>query len=539
MHALVIDPKAPGSFWDWETIRLFGFHAMAPNLGLMTVAAWFDESVQVTYVDENIRPVTDDEWAGCDFVFTGGMLQRQERILELIDEAHQRGKRVIVGGADPTAQPQIYRDADAVVAGDLDDCDEILPGLNQTTRADITCSPVPRYDLIDHKRYAMGVMQWSRGCPQGCTFCYSCVKDGLEPRWKTPPQILAELEAIYDSGHRGEVMVVDDCIDAHPKRLQQALDAVCEWVKEYGFPFRFSCQASTRLGDNPELLAKMRACGFHAAFLGIETPDRDTLREAHKRVNVYGDLQKRVRTIHEAGLVTPAGFILGMDGEPNDAAELIVDFAEEAGIPVAMLGLLAVLPGTPLAHQLHDMGRLYDSQLDPVGPDTTYELRVRDIGGKIPDQTTGGGLNFTTTRDRRDILSGHVDAYRRLYSPDAYCERVWRQLRELDLRPVHRYGFWQQLKNDIGVAKLWWVLRKIPGMRLPMWKLIGRAIRKGGFRYWQPALERAITDLVAYPRFRNSVERLQAGLMTRLEREQESGIPTKWEPSITEVSRER
>ena len=537
--ALIVDPKAPPAFWNWsETLDLFGFRAWGPNLGLLTLAASLPDDWQIVYVDENVRPCTQQEWTQASIAFTGGMLPRQLAISEIISRAHQHGTQIVVGGADPSSQPGVYDDANIVVVGDVEDCggffDAALSsprcGVLKPPHCDLTRSPTPRYDLIDPGHYLSIPTQWSRGCPHGCEFCYCCARDGRRLRAKSPLQIVDELQAIYDTGHRGWVDVVDDCLDAHPAWLRRVLCEVHAWSKSRRFPFRLSCQTSLRLGDHQGLLELMRRCGFHAAFVGIETPDPEALRTAGKRVNLTGDTVTRIRSIQAAGISTSAGFILGLDNEPADAGEQICDIAEEAGIAIAMVGLLAVLPQTPLAERLQREGRLYGSDLQRVGPDDTYQLLARLVAGNVPDQTSTGGLLFDTDgldafgrrfgRPRADILQEHVDCWDKLYAPRAFCERVWTQLRHLKVKPVHRYRFGQQLRQNVAVIKLWLRLRKIPGLRGPMWKLLGRALLYGG----QPGIEYAITQLVAYLRFSGTRTLVKELLPKRLARERENGI---------------
>lgn len=519
--ALIVDPFRPPAFWNWEAIKLFGFKAWGPGLGLLTVASHLSEDYEVSYVDENIRSLTNEDFDNADVVFTGGMLPQQLSIIDIIERAKLFNKRIVVGGADPSSQPELYlkHGADQVVCGDVevfDVCDDRQIVL--ASRCDLTKSPPPRYDLINTHNYLSIPVQWGRGCPQQCEFCYCWVRDGAKPRTKTPEQIVDELEAIYQLGHNGWVDIVDDCINAKPRWLKSVLLQVYEWAKKRKFPFRFSAQASVNLGDNPELPELMRKCGMHAVFVGIETTDKKALSQAHKKVNTKGDLTTRMRAIQNAGISVSSGFILGFDEESDDAGDLIYDAATQLGIPVAMVGLLSALPGTVLANRLKQEGRLYNSSLESVLPSQEYVLEVIRVMGNIPDQTTGGGLLFDTKRDRSLILRQHVECWDKLYDPENFCERAWTSLKHLDVKPVHKYKF--NPKKDWGVVKAILLLRKIPGMKPHMRKLLWKAWRYKG-RY---GLEYAITQLVAYLQFNETKAKLMKLLPRRLEREKECGI---------------
>ena len=119
-------------------------------------------------------------------------------------------------------------------------------------------------------------------------------------------------------------------------------------------------------------------------------------------------------------MVVTAGFILGFDGETRSAAEAIVACVETTGIPMAMVGLLTVLPNTQLTRRLAREGRLPDG----------YSLqRPGDV-----DQTTSG-LNFTPSRPRAAILEDYASIVRRLYSPKGYFGRVLTVARQLKRQP--------------------------------------------------------------------------------------------------------
>ena len=60
----------------------------------------------------------------------------------------------------------------------------------QKERTDMSTVPVPRFDLLKMKKYALGTLQFSRGCPFMCEFCDIIVTFGRKPRLKTPPQIV-------------------------------------------------------------------------------------------------------------------------------------------------------------------------------------------------------------------------------------------------------------------------------------------------------------------------------------------------------------
>jgi radical SAM superfamily enzyme YgiQ (UPF0313 family) len=127
-----------------------------------------------------------------------------------------------------------------------------------------------------------------------------------------------------------------------------------------GYPLSFFTEASIDLADDPELMAMMAEADFIAVFVGIESPDEDSLREAKKYQNVRagGTLLKKVRRIQDAGMEVWCGMIMGFDSDDTGIFDRQVEFIQQAGIPFAMTGLLHAIPKTPLYERLLAAGRL-------------------------------------------------------------------------------------------------------------------------------------------------------------------------------------
>ncbi len=81
-----------------ESAEAVGAKAIAPPLGLLTVAAMLPASWDLKLVDLNVRDLRKDEWDAADIICTGGMLPQQDGILDIVRRANQDGKYVAVGG---------------------------------------------------------------------------------------------------------------------------------------------------------------------------------------------------------------------------------------------------------------------------------------------------------------------------------------------------------------------------------------------------------------------------------------------------------
>jgi len=428
-NVLMIYPRfSAASFWNYSiTAELLGARYPTIPLGLITLAAMLPAHWTVRLVNRNTETLTDADLEWADLVMTGGMLFQQADTLHLIGRAQAHGKPVAVGGPDVSSSPHIYRAADFRVLGEAEgiiaaliaawDAGERSGDFEAPKyKVDVTQSPIPRFDLLKFDDYLFVGVQFSRGCPFTCEFCDIIELYGRVPRAKTAPQMLAELDALYALGYRGHVDFVDDNLIGNKKAVRAFLPHLKAWQEAHDFPFEFSTEASINIADDTELLASMRACGFFTLFVGIESPDPDTLVAMQKKQNTRRSLTDSVQRIYNAGMMVTAGFILGFDSETRSVADPMADFIEDASIPVAMVGLLSALPNTQMTRRLISEQRLHDG----------HDFHPAGRG----DQCTQG-LNFETVRARRDILEDYCRVLRRIYEPAAFCARVERLIARL------------------------------------------------------------------------------------------------------------
>ncbi len=419
MRVLLVYPIFPKTFWSYEKIlALVNRKVLLPPLGLVTVAAILPQEWEFKLVDRNIRPATEAEWAWADVVILSAMIVQKQDLLEQIKEAKRRGKLVAVGGPYPTSVPHEVQSGgvDFLI---LDEGEITLPmfvaaiergdtkGTFRTTeKPDVTTTPIPRFDLLELDAYSMMSIQFSRGCPFQCEFCDIIVLYGRKPRTKAPAQLLAELDYLYELGWRRGVFMVDDNFIGNKRNVKLLLLELKGWMAEHKYPFHFDTEASIDLAQDSELMELMVESGFKAVFLGIETPDEESLQMTKKFQNTRNSLTEAVESIIKAGLRPMAGFIIGFDGEKTGAGDRIVQFAELAAIPSTTFAMLQALPNTALWHRLSKEGRLRENK-----------------DGNI-NQTTL--MNFIPTRPLEDIAREYIEAFCALYDPVRYLDRTYR-----------------------------------------------------------------------------------------------------------------
>ncbi len=472
-NVLMIFPKFnPKSFWSFEgVLHTVGARYPAPPLGMITVAAMLPKEWNVRLVNRNTEELAESDFDWADMVMTGGMNAQQIDALDVIKMAHDRELPVVVGGPDATSSPHLYASADFRVLGEAEDTLEAFVeawragdegGVYEAPKfqADVRKTPIPRFDLLKFDHYLFVSVQFSRGCPFTCEFCDIIELYGRNPRAKGVDQLLAELDTLYTMGYRGHIDFVDDNLIGNKKAVKAFLPHLIKWQKDRGFPFMISTEASLNLADDPALLRMLRDANVFAIFVGIESPDPETLVHMSKKQNTRRSIPESVQRINQAGIFVLSGFVIGFDTEKNRVAEGIVQCIEDSGIPVTMVGRLHALPNTQLTRRLAVEGRLF--------PDNGIDHDLKSGGLCV------GGLNFETARPRIDILRDHAEILAKVYDPDAYFGRVRRTVLEL---PRVNLGFapfarqsWRDLHKMRGL--MWEVTRNRPEIRARVWKLL-------------------------------------------------------------------
>jgi radical SAM superfamily enzyme YgiQ (UPF0313 family) len=468
LRLLLINPAQPESFWSfrWALERVLdGKRALNPPLGLATLAALCPPHWEVSIVDENVEPLPLRPHA--DLIGIGGMGVQSPRGKQLLRYYREAGYPVVAGGSYASLCPEEYLDlADSVIAGEAEYtwprfCTDFESGsfqklYRETGNVALEDSPTPRFDLLKLDRYATATLQLSRGCPFRCDFCDIIVMFGRKPRYKPVASIERELDALRRLGAR-KVFFVDDNFIGNKAKAKETLRFLADYQRRHGHAMRFGTEASLNLADDPELLGLFRAAGFEWAFLGLETPDPQTLREAAKTQNLAGDMLGAVRRIHGAGVDILAGFIVGFDRDTPKAFDVQRAFIRSSGIMVAMVGLLTALPKTPLFERLKKEGRLVE-------------------GAAHGDNTRGRTNVVPKGMTVEQMGDGYRQLYQELLSDRTIAERIRNKLACFGAPPLlRREGFGEALGivsrllwNGIapgGPRRAWHFLRSLPFAR--------------------------------------------------------------------------
>ncbi len=425
MRIHIINPAA--DFPSYHTADVFaawglGGRTTVADLSTATLAAFVPPGWDIRLTDEALTPLPEHPAAwdkdgdeSADIVAITGKVSQRNRMLQLADRYRALGRRVVIGGSYASLSPDDVRPhADVLVTGEIEDiAEELFADLAagrprdryEGTRPDLRRSPVPRWDLYPNDRANLGAIQTSRGCPFQCDFCDVIQYLGRKQRHKDPEQVVAELEVLYRHGYR-RVFLADDNFTVYRNRAHDMLAALRRWNEAHAdAPVRFMTQVSIDLARDADLMAACKAAGLDSVFIGIETINEDSLRQAGKRQNLYQSTADSLAAILSQGIAVSGGIIVGFDADGPDIFERLADFIHDQAVPVLSVGALVAPPGTPLHDRLAAEGRLIGADWQSAASPFTTNIRPARMS-------------------RRDLLDGLSRLCDDIYSPAAYSRRI-------------------------------------------------------------------------------------------------------------------
>jgi len=471
MKILLVYPEYRETFWSFKYALKFIFKkASFPPLGLLTIASMLPKKWEKKLVDMTTATLNDRDIQWADYVFISAMSIQRESVKKVIAKCDRLGTKIVAGGPLFTTGYEDFENVDHLVLNEaevtlppfLEDLKEGHPEHIYTSDQwpDIEKTPTPLWELVDMKNYASMCIQYSRGCPFNCEFCDITLLFGHKMRIKIKDQILAELESLYSQGWRGGVFIVDDNFIGNKGKLKkEVLPTMIDWMEKRKRPFSFGTQASINLSDDEELMKMMVQAGFDSVFIGIETPDEESLAECGKIQNKNRDLISCVKKIQRFGLQVQGGFIVGFDSDPPSIFETLIAFIQKSGIVTAMVGLLNAPRGTKLYHRLVKESRL-----------------LKNISGDNTDLS----INFIPKMNYGSLINGYKKVLRTIYAPKHYYKRILTLFRNFE--PLQKKKSQFRLYHLRAFLKSIWLLGIRAKGRIYYWKLLFWVL------FWRPQL---------------------------------------------------
>jgi len=397
------------------------------GMTLPYVAALAPADIQVEIKDDLLEEITFRK--ECDLVALSFMTHQAPRAYELAAGFRRRGIPVAMGGFHTTLAPEECQEhADALVLGEAEEAWPRLLRDFQTGRlqpryrsegfSDLKNLPVPRYDLLNLKRYKLLNIpsQTTRGCPFACNYCEVTQVYGGKFRHRPVDEVIHEIKEIRRLTQSDFIYFVDDNFVANRRHALEIMERLIPLKLIYG------CLATANVGDDPEVLDLMARSGCLHVNIGMETISPDSLKAINKKQNKIKDYERQFRALRDRGIGFSVNVMFGLDGDRPEIFDTTVDFLISVKAPVSFMFILAPRPGTKIRDQFLSEGRIFDHDWTKYcGFQATYHPKHMSA---------------------RDLVEGYWRANRRFYSLPAILKRHTLNLYSWHMLPFNLYFAW-------------------------------------------------------------------------------------------------
>ncbi len=344
-----------------------GFHinnaTKCQPLSLGIIAALTPPGWKVKILDENYRAF---RYYAADLVGITAFTSTAPRAYELAAIYRAKGIPVIMGGIHVSMLPdEGLQYVDSVVKGEAEPVWEQVirdfeaGALKRLYFSSLDASihqPKPRRELF-HPGYITASVQTTRGCPMNCSFCSVSAFNGRHYRFRPIVDVLDELERIPQRF----VFFIDDNIIGHNTESRERARELFQGILDRGIQKFWISQSSINFADDPDLMDLAYRSGLRMIFLGIESEDEESLKEANKKLNISRgatSYEKVFRSIQKHKIGVISGIIFGWDSDTPDSILKRADFCIKSSAASFQTSILTALPGTTLFEKMQAENRL-------------------------------------------------------------------------------------------------------------------------------------------------------------------------------------
>lgn len=472
------NPNVP-AYYGGEVFKAMGYDpgVMIADLVIPTVAAFVPKDFSVQLCDEYITDIDFD--IDVDYVGITGRVDQKNRMIEISRRFREKGKIVLMGGSYVSLSPEVMREhCDILVRGEIEDiAEQLFSDLREGTykkeymgtKPDLTTSPIPRWDLYPNHRAATGSIQTSRGCPYACEFCDVIVYLGRKQRHKPIEKVLEELDVQYAMGYRA-VFLSDDNLTVNRRHAKALLRALRDWNRAHlDSPVRFRSQVSTELVKDKELMQLCAEAGLDQVFIGIESPNTESMKEVKKFQNVKIEVAEVIKAFYEYGIFPQCGMMVGFDADDKDIFQRQFELAMESFNPYFTLGVLVAPDATPLYARMEKAGRIAIRDVNAPAAVGSFLASSNIIGKNISEEEMNQGIQWLSSN---------------LYAPKNFSARFLKMIEMLDRssHPMASTGFLRTESNHIykDMTSVAMKVRNMGKDERKMWSEIGEKLSEKG-----------------------------------------------------------
>jgi radical SAM superfamily enzyme YgiQ (UPF0313 family) len=238
-----------------------------------------------------------------------------------------------------------------------------LPSLQGEITPYLPRELVRRYDGV------LSSFDAGRGCPFQCSFCTIINVQGRKSRWRDADDIERIVKENAAEGI-SRFFVTDDNF-ARNKNWEAIFDRMIELREVQHYKLHFLIQVDVLAHKIPNFIEKAARAGCRYVFIGLESINPDNLVHMKKNQNRITEYRRMFQAWKEAGIVTYAGFIMGLPGDTPETIKRDIGIVQRE-LPVDLLEftMLTPLPGSEDHKKMHDAGIWMDPDLNKYDLET-------------------------------------------------------------------------------------------------------------------------------------------------------------------------
>ncbi len=316
---------------------IIGIRSISPlwrNIQNLTKEIKAKHKIPIVLGGPHITIVKDESFQStcCDYAIYG---EGEQPTVELIDAIGQNKDR---GSIDNL----IFRKNGKIIRNHRRPRVEKLDGYLFPDRSILNIKKykwsVPKKGIVD-----FATILSSRGCPFQCTFCSQDSMFGRTTRFRSPENLVDEIESVCKEYNIDHFIFIDDTLTLDRKRILE----VCRKIKEKALEITWEGWTHVNTIDE-ELLRNMKMAGLVRLSFGIESGNEKILKSIKKGATL-AKIEEAYKITKKVGIETRGSVILGLPYDTKATVKETIRFVRGLkGLDQAYFNIAMPYPGTEI-----------------------------------------------------------------------------------------------------------------------------------------------------------------------------------------------
>lgn len=221
--------------------------------------------------------------------------------------------------------------------------------------ANIDDLPTPAFEMVPinmckpligtYKKLPATIMVTSRGCINKCYFCSRVLGSGLTVM--SPEKIMKELKILYYKYNFRHITFYDDTFISDYSRIKK----FCDLLLSSDMNISWTC--SSRVDKvNFEVLKLMKEAGCHQIMYGVESFNKQILKNINKNINTE-NIYKAIKLTKLAGIEVRVSVMIGNPGDTAIILRNNINQLKKLNPDLIQVAITTPLPGSVLFQKAH------------------------------------------------------------------------------------------------------------------------------------------------------------------------------------------